>query len=85
MVGGRTDFRFSRREVREHTGWGHTQLKVHLHRLEELEYLIVHSGGRGQSLRVRTELVGVRRGEVGGKSAPSRGDVGGWSGLLRPA
>ncbi|ANO52662.1 CHC2 zinc finger domain-containing protein [Woeseia oceani] len=45
----RADFRFSRREVREATGWGNTQLKVHLHRLEELEYLLVHRGGRGQS------------------------------------
>jgi DNA primase len=45
----RTDFRFSRRDVRQHTGWGNTQLKIHLHRLEELEYLLVHHGGRGQS------------------------------------
>jgi hypothetical protein len=45
----RSDYRFSRREVRECTGWGDTQLKVHLHRLEEMEYLIVHRGGRGQS------------------------------------
>jgi DNA primase len=45
----RTDYRFSRREVRAHCGWGHTQLKCHLHRLEELEYLLVHRGGRGQS------------------------------------
>jgi hypothetical protein len=45
----REDFRFSRRDVRAHTGWGDTQLKVHLHRLEELEYLLVHRGGRGQS------------------------------------
>ncbi len=44
------DFRFSRRDVREHTGWGNTQLKTHLHRLEELEYLLVHRGGRGQSM-----------------------------------
>jgi DNA primase len=42
-------FRFSRRAVRAWTGWGDTQLKVHLHRLEELEYLLVHRGGRGQS------------------------------------
>ena len=41
------DVRFSRRDVREHTGWGHTQLKVHLHRLEEMEFLLVHRGGRG--------------------------------------
>jgi hypothetical protein len=45
----RADLRFSRREVREFTGWGHTQLKIHLKRLEELEYLLVHRGGRGQS------------------------------------
>ena len=43
------DHRFSRRNIREFTGWGHTQLKVHLKRLEELEYLLVHRGGRGQS------------------------------------
>jgi hypothetical protein len=45
----RADYRFSRRDVREATGWGDTQLKIHLHRLEELEYLLVHRGGRGQS------------------------------------
>ncbi len=45
----RSDYRFSRREVRESTRWGNTQLKYHLHRLEELEYLVVHRGGRGQS------------------------------------
>jgi hypothetical protein len=45
----RADHRFSRRDIREHIGWGHTQLKVHLKRLEEMEYLLVHRGGRGQS------------------------------------
>jgi len=45
----RCDHRFSRRQVREFTGWGNTQLKLHLHRLEELEYLLLHRGGRGQS------------------------------------
>ena len=45
----RTDYRFSRRDVREYTRWGNTQLKYHLHRLEELEYLVVHRGSRGQS------------------------------------
>jgi len=44
------DYRFSRRDVREMCGWGNTQLKVHLQRLEELEYLLVHRGGRGQSI-----------------------------------
>lgn len=45
----RSDHRFSRRDVRAFTGWGDTQLKIHLHRLEELEYLLIHRGGRGQS------------------------------------
>ena len=45
----RTEFRFSRRDARAHTGWGDTQLRVHLQRLEELEYLLAHRGGRGQS------------------------------------
>jgi hypothetical protein len=45
----RADYRFSRRSVREHTRWGDTQLKIHLARLVELEYLLIHRGGRGQS------------------------------------
>ena len=44
-----TDYRFTRRDVREFTNMGNTQLKVHLKRLQELEYLLVHRGGRGQS------------------------------------
>ncbi len=35
--------------MREYTRWGDTQLKIHLARLTELEYLLVHRGGRGQS------------------------------------
>lgn len=45
----RRDFRFSRREVREATTYSYEQLRVHLGRLVELEYLLVHRGGRGQS------------------------------------
>ncbi len=45
----RCDYRFSRRELREHSGWGDTQLKVHLGRLAELEYVLVHRGRQGQS------------------------------------
>ena len=45
----RSDYRFRCREVREHTGWGSTQLKVHLHRLVEMEYLLLHRATRGQS------------------------------------
>jgi len=43
------DFRFTRKDVREMSGWGNTQLKIHLGRLEEMEYLLIHRGGRGQS------------------------------------
>jgi DNA primase len=45
----RAQYRFGRRTVREYTRWGDTQLKIHLGRLAELEYLLVHRGGRGQS------------------------------------
>jgi DNA primase catalytic core len=45
----RAEYRFSRRDVRASTNWSDSQLKTHLRRLEDLEYLIVHRGGRGQS------------------------------------
>ena len=43
----RADYRFSRKQVRDATGWGDTQLKVHLARLDELEYLLAHRAGQG--------------------------------------
>jgi DNA primase catalytic core len=41
--------RFSRRELREATAIGDTQLRLHLDRLVSLEYLFVHRGARGSS------------------------------------
>jgi hypothetical protein len=38
----RSEYRFSRRFLRERLGHGDTQLKVHLGRLVELEYLVAH-------------------------------------------
>lgn len=38
----RTDVHFSRRSLREAIAWGDTQLKIHLSRLAELEYLVTH-------------------------------------------
>ena len=38
----RSDFHFSRRALREAIAWGDTQLKIHLARLTELEYLVTH-------------------------------------------
>jgi DNA primase catalytic core len=37
--------RFTRKEIRDVTGWGDTQLKIHLARLADLEYLLVHRQG----------------------------------------
>jgi len=41
--------RFGQREAREKTNWSHMQVKRHMAKLVEFEYLIAHSGGRGQS------------------------------------
>jgi hypothetical protein len=38
---------FSRKELREHCGWSLTQLRVHLERLVELEYLGLRQGRLG--------------------------------------
>jgi DNA primase catalytic core len=58
----RADYRFSRRQVRDATKWGDTQLKIHLARLVELEYLLVHRGGRGQSFEYELLYDGDVRG-----------------------
>ncbi|MBY0574411.1 MAG: toprim domain-containing protein [Undibacterium sp.] len=41
-----SDFRFSRRQVRDLTGWGNTQLGIHLARLVEMEYIFEHGARR---------------------------------------
>jgi len=41
------DCLFTRREVRDFSGWSNTQLKVHLDRLEDLEYILPRRGMRG--------------------------------------
>ncbi|MCB1035056.1 MAG: toprim domain-containing protein, partial [Acidobacteria bacterium] len=46
----RSEVRFTRRQVREWTGLAGTQVHTHLRRLEELEYVLVHSGNRGRSI-----------------------------------
>jgi hypothetical protein len=45
----RADYRFSRKHVRAWTSWTDSTLKRHLARLEDMEYLVAHRGGRGQS------------------------------------
>jgi DNA primase catalytic core len=44
-----TDFHFTRRQAREATGWGDTQLWTHLGRLVEMEFLLPHRG-RGKTI-----------------------------------
>lgn len=43
----RCDLRFSRRGLREAIDWGDTQLKIHLARLVELEYIVAHRTATG--------------------------------------
>lgn len=69
----REDFLFSRRDVRAFTGWGDTQLKVHLGRLAELEYLCTHRADHGQGFVY--ELVYDGAGKDGGRFLPGLLDV----------
>jgi DNA primase catalytic core len=43
----RSEVRFSRKDVRDATGWSDTQLRVHLARLADLEYLAAYRDGAG--------------------------------------
>jgi DNA primase len=68
------DFRFSRRQVRDWMGWGNTQLKIHLGRLEDFEYLAIHrSPHRMQGYFY--ELLYDGRGVDGGRFLPGLIDV----------
>ena len=60
--------RFSQREARAATGWSPPQVKRHMQRLSELEYILVHRGGRGQGFVY--ELVYQGEGGDGGKFLP---------------
>jgi len=71
----RADLRFSRRALREGIAWGDTQLKIHLARLVELEYLITHrtkTGGFDYELVYDTVAAG---GEHGTLRLPGLADV----------
>lgn len=80
---GREQVRFSRREVRERTGWGHTQVKIHMHRLEELEYVLVQRGVRGQGFVY--ELAPVSRAAALGGDGGTMEKWSGWSASGRVA
>ena len=57
--------RLSRWDIRKATGWSDTALKVHLRRLVEMEYLVIHRSGRG--LTYEYELLYRGEGEGGGR------------------
>jgi len=41
---------FTRRDIRDYSGWGMTQVGIHLSRLESMEYLVRHRGKVGQQM-----------------------------------
>ena len=66
------DVRFTRREVRERLGLGATQAWIHLRRLIESEYLIVHPSRRGRGVVYELALEDARTASCsGGESASS--------------
>jgi hypothetical protein len=42
-----SQYRFSRKQIRDYTGWSDSQLKIHCYRLQDFEYLQIHGGSRG--------------------------------------
>jgi DNA primase catalytic core len=70
---GRDECRFTRAEARHATGWSLTQVKAHLDRLTEMEYVLVHKGGRGQSFVY--ELLYSGEGQDGASFLPGLIDV----------
>jgi hypothetical protein len=56
---------FTRRQIREHTGWTDWQVRAHIKQLEELEYLHARIGSRGKEYAYALNYKG--QGEDGGK------------------
>jgi DNA primase len=56
---------FTRRMIREYTGWNDWQIKAHIRQLEALEYLHVRMGTRGKQYAYALNYKG--QGEEGGK------------------
>jgi hypothetical protein len=69
----RAEVRLMRREIREAMCWSEAQLRLHLDRLVELEYLVVHRGGPGQ--RFVYELAYEPSCDQSGRFAPGLIDV----------
>jgi DNA primase len=92
------DVRFTRKTVRDATGWSETQLRVHLERLTQMEYLVTHRGTRGQSFVYELlwdgagedagarlpGLIEVETLQSAGTTTSSRGAEGEFAGSTRP-
>jgi DNA primase catalytic core len=59
------DVYFTRRQIREHTGWTDWQVRAHIKQLEELEYLYARIGSKGKEYAYALNYKG--QGEDGGK------------------
>jgi hypothetical protein len=66
--GGGRDYRFTRRNIREYSGWSDFQVKTHIGELEDLEYLYSVTGQKGK------EYVYELTAPVGGESGQSEDD-----------
>jgi DNA-binding transcriptional ArsR family regulator len=60
-----SEVRFTAKEAREHCGLSYEQTRVHLERLEKLEYVIIHRASQGN--RYSYELIYDGRGKDGHK------------------
>ncbi len=54
---------FTRKQARDYTGWSNTQVKLHLDRLVDLEYILARSGSNG--LRYEYQLLYSGEGQSG--------------------
>jgi DNA primase catalytic core len=70
---------FTRRTVRQYTRWGDTQLRMHMKRLEEMEYLAVRRGGNGQTFvyQLAVDLEGIAEADASHNRAGSEADLAG--------
>ena len=77
---------FSRREIREFTGWAHMRVRRYLKQLVELEFVIMDTGRFGSAHQYRLSYDGRGRQDgacplsVQGMVRGGQGVVGGWSG-----
>jgi DNA primase len=88
------DVRFTRKDVRDASGWSDTQLRLHLDRLVDLEYLIAQRGMRGVSFEYeliydgaceqKPHLSGLIDTAAIGTTASSRGADPQFAGPTRP-